>query len=248
MLKIFLSFLIVSTIGAGLYFTTNKFNKVEKLAEQQSTKGSIEQLQELVSKSESLSDFEIANAKQTLQEKKSDSADPLSKPESLESQLAENSSPEKSEMPIDETISLWEKNDLSQDDAAETDNTVEHEEHIQADTEALAKLQVGQVLEFFVPQLGESFQSEIESTSNQLGDVKVWKGNLQGENQEDGNFIITQGKVMTHVILATNDGTYNAHIDNKTGDTTIIDDREYSSRISDTDDSIPYPHESETSE
>ena len=143
----------------------------------------------------------------------------------------------------DESIELWVPK--MTDDHVQNE-TIEHEEPITTNPEALANLQVGQVLEFFVPQLGEAFQSEIESTSNQLGDVKVWKGNIEGEGQEKSNFIMTQGEVMTNVVLATAEGVYTVHIDNETGEGTVVDDREYSSRINDNDDAVPYLHGSET--
>ncbi len=240
MLKIFLSFLIVCMVGAGIFLVIEKNEEVKKIAQQNSGQGSLEQLKKLVKTpsavESAINDQENQATHQTLETPYQDS-------KSFESQLAKitSSSTSETEMSINGPISLWEKHDALQD---VTDTTIEHEERLKADTEALTKLQVGQVLEFFVPQLGETFQSEIESTSNQLGDVKVWKGKINGENQEDGNFIITQGKIMTNVILATNEGIYNVHINNENGESTIIDDREYSGRISDTDDSIPYPHQS----
>jgi hypothetical protein len=137
----------------------------------------------------------------------------------------------------DESISLWE---IDAPEEFEEDTTIEHEERIKTRPEVLAQLQVGQVLDFFIPQLGETFQSEITSTSNQLGNVKVWKGDILNEEQEKSNFIMTQGAVMTNVVLSTAEGVYTVYIDNETGEGTVIDDREYTSRMSDTDDSVPY--------
>jgi hypothetical protein len=242
MLKIFLSFFIAGTVSAGIFLIIEKNSAVEKIAMQNSEQGSLDQLKELFETRKSQSAAENVITEQEIQTAQPTLETPHQNYEPLESQLAKivSSSTPETEIPTDEPISLWEKDDTPQD---ETDKTIEHEERIKTDTEALTKLQVGQVLEFFIPQLGETFQSEIESTSNQLGDVKVWKGKINEKNQEDGNFIITQGKNMTNVILAPNEGIYNVHINNENGESTIIDDREYSSRISDTDDSIPYPHE-----
>ncbi len=244
MLKPFLAFLTVCTIGAGIFFVIAKNDEVEKIAMLNSEKGSLEQLKELLTKQDSQPGSD-QTGKPTSQDNKPQT-EAYSDSESVENQFEKilTSANTEVKVPSDEPVSLWEQDNVSQQLNSETDDTIEHEERIKADTEALTKLQVGQVLEFFVPQLGETFQSEIESTSNQLGDVKVWKGKINGENQEDGNFIITQGKIMTNVILATNEGIYNVHINNENGESTIIDDREYSGRISDTDDSIPYPHES----
>ncbi len=149
---------------------------------------------------------------------------------------------QRSKVDPDQSISLWE---MDTSEKFEEDTTIEHEERIKTRPEVLAQLQVGQVLDFFIPQLGESFQSEITSTSNQLGNVKVWKGDIQNEEQEKSNFIMTQGAVMTNVVLSTAEGVYTVHIDNETGEGTVIDDREYTNRMSNTDDSVPYHHEQE---
>ncbi len=163
--------------------------------------------------------------------------------QSLEDMFAEISDTQQKQSMTDreQSIPLWEKDDSEN---FEEDTTVEHEERIRTNPEVIANLQVGQVLEFFVPQLGEAFQSEVTSTSNQFGDVKVWKGIIQGEEQDDSNFIMTQGEVMTNVVLSTTEGIYTVYIDNETGKGTVVDDREYTSRMSDTDDAVPYTHES----
>ena len=140
------------------------------------------------------------------------------------------------------TVELW-KPRVRENSEPEYDESVEYEEKIQTDSEALASLQVGQVVEFFVPQLGESFLSEIDSTSNQWGDVKVWKGKIQ-DGEDKSNFIMTQGATMTHVVLATSKGVYTAYIDNETSEGTIVDDREYTGRLADVDDSVPFQHNS----
>jgi hypothetical protein len=145
-----------------------------------------------------------------------------------------------------EPISLW-KEDES-DNFLEDGDTVEHEEPITINPEVLANLQVGQVLDFFVPQLGESFQSEVTSTSNQFGDVKVWKGDIQGEEQGKSNFIMTQGEKMTKVVLSTTEGIYTVNINNKTSRGTVVDNREYTSRMSDIDDAVPYYYNEPQSE
>jgi hypothetical protein len=149
-------------------------------------------------------------------------------------------------------ISLWEQDesDLGQGESENSaeDTTVEHEESITTNPEVFENLQVGQVLDFFVPQLGESFQSEVTSTSNQFGDVKVWKGDVQGEEQDKSNFIMTQGEKMTNVVLSTNEGIYTVNIDNETGQGTVVDNREYSSRMSDVDDAVPYYYDEPQSE
>jgi len=143
------------------------------------------------------------------------------------------------ETDLETPVSLWEQVESDMRDPVEGD-TVVHEELIKTDSETLATVQVGQVLDFFVPQLGESFQSKVSSTSNQFGEVKVWKGSIEGEEENKSNFIMTRGEKMTHVVLSTSEGNYTVNIDNKTGEGTVVDDREYTSRMSDIDDSIPF--------
>lgn len=135
--------------------------------------------------------------------------------------------------------------DLSDEsDRAEYD-LVEHEEPIQMDTEMLARLEVGQAVDFYVPQLGHSFETEIESESEQLEGVKVWTGKIEGKQEDGSDVIITRGESMTNVILSTSKGVYTAHIDNKTGEGEIVDDREYTDRMIDEDDGIPFNPEPE---
>ena len=140
------------------------------------------------------------------------------------------------------TVALWEPQ-VKENSEPEFDASVVYEEEIQTDSEAFAGLQVGQIVEFFVPQLGESFLSEIDSTSNQLGNVKVWKGKIQ-DGEDKSNFIMTQGVTMTHVVLATSKGVYTAYIDNESGEGAIVDDKEYTGHLANTDDSVPFHHKS----
>jgi len=51
--------------------------------------------------------------------------------------------------------------------------------------------------------------------------VKVWKGEIQGEEQDNSNFIMTQGEAMTNVVLSTTEGIYTVYIDNETGQGTV---------------------------
>ena len=51
--------------------------------------------------------------------------------------------------------------------------------------------------------------------------MKVWKGEIQGEEQDNSNFIMTQGEAMTNVVLSTTEGIYTVYIDNETGQGTV---------------------------
>ena len=186
-----------------------------------------------------ISDVSKNTIKQSIKQPKQGLAVNQIKPLSVDDVFAEVPQLEKQQSKADpeNPIPLWEK-DVSENIAEDT--TVVHEERIKTDPEVIANLQVGQMLEFFVPQLGESFQSEITSTSNQFGDVKVWKGEIKGEEQDSSNFIMTQGEVMTNVVLSTTDGIYTVYIDNETGQGTVVDDREYTSRMSHENDAVPY--------
>jgi len=211
----------------------------KKAVEIQQDRIEVSQTNNATGTQKTLSDVSKKHVRQSVKQPKQALTVTQIKPLSVDNVLAKVPQLEKqqSKTDVEQTIPLWEK-DVSGNFAEDT--TIEHEERIKTDPEVIANLQVGQMLEFFVPQLGESFQSEVTSTSNQFGDVKVWKGEIQGEEQDSSNFIMTQGEVMTNVVLSTNDGIYTVYIDNETGQGTVVDDREYTSRMSHENDAIPY--------
>ncbi len=207
--------------------------------ENQQDKVEVSQVDNAMGMQKAISDVSKNRVKQSVKQPKQVLSVDQVKPLSVDDVFTEVPPLEKRQSTTDlgKSIPLWEK-DVSGNFTEDT--TIEHEEQIKTDPEIIANLQVGQVLEFFVPQLGESFQSEVTSTSNQFGDVKVWKGEIQGEEQDKSNFIMTQGEAMTNVVLSTTEGIYTVYIDNETGRGTVVDEREYTSRMSDTDDAIPY--------
>ena len=207
--------------------------------ENQQDKVEVSQVDNAMGMQKAISDVSKNRVKQSVKQPKQVLSVDQIKPLSVDDVFTEVPPLEKRQSTTDlgKSIPLWEK-DVSGNFTEDT--TIEHEERIKTDPEIIANLQVGQVLEFFVPQLGESFQSEVTSTSNQFGDVKVWKGEIQGEEQDKSNFIMTQGEAMTNVVLSTTEGIYTVYIDNETGRGTVVDEREYTSRMSDTDDAIPY--------
>ncbi len=144
---------------------------------------------------------------------------------------------QKSTADLETPLPLWEQGEL--ENPLEEDS-IEHQEPIKSNPQVLASLQVGQAVDFFVPQLGETLQSVVRSTSNQYGDVKVWEGDIQGEEAKKSNFVMTQGEKMTLVVLSTSEGVFTASIDNETGEGSIVDDREYTNNMSDTDDAVLY--------
>lgn len=140
------------------------------------------------------------------------------------------------------TFALWETDSTIN---PFPDDEIDNIEPVRTDPNFLADLQVGQALDFFIPQLGQSFQGVIDTTSKQMGGVKVWKGSIQ-DDDEKSNVLITQGKSMTHVVLTTTKGVYAVQIDNKSGEGAVIDEREYTGKTVDIDDGIPFDQHSET--
>jgi hypothetical protein len=227
-------------IAADIFLVVYDRNFTGKnTVENQQNRVEVSQADNAMGMQKAISDVSKNRVKQSVKQPKQVLSVDQIKPLSVDDVFTEVPPLEKRQSTTDlgKSIPLWEK-DVSGNFTEDT--TIEHEERIKTDPEIIANLQVGQVLEFFVPQLGESFQSEVTSTSNQFGDVKVWKGEIQGEEQDKSNFIMTQGEAMTNVVLSTTEGIYTVYIDNETGQGTVVDEREYTSRMSDTDDAIPY--------
>lgn len=89
--------------------------------------------------------------------------------------------------------------------------------------ERLNQFQVGQTLRFNLPQRQATLEAKLESTQNDVANVKIWKGRIL-DGQPMDNLVVTQGKIQTHITLATHEGTYTAIIENATGDTVLIDE------------------------
>lgn len=95
--------------------------------------------------------------------------------------------------------------------------------HMQVDPSYLMQIQVGQVFEFPIPELNKSFIAKLTDTANEYNDVHVWTGVLiDGDPTE--NVIVTRGKTMTYVTIATKEGVFSASIDNKSGKTQVVNE------------------------
>ncbi|MDE1461947.1 hypothetical protein [Spartinivicinus poritis] len=96
-------------------------------------------------------------------------------------------------------------------------------DHLQVDPSYIEQIQVGQVLEFPIPELNKSFITKLTDTANSFNGVHVWTGVIvDGDPTE--NVIVTRGKVQTHITISTREGIYSAVVDNGSGETQIINE------------------------
>ncbi len=108
---------------------------------------------------------------------------------------------------------------------------------LRVDPERLRQFHVGQTLTLEIPQEGTAFEAQITSTHNNPTGVKVWRADIADALEEAG-VIITQGKLQTHMVIASEQGNYSVVIDNKTGESTLIDESEINARQAPFDDGI----------
>jgi len=136
--------------------------------------------------------------------------------------------------PVEATaIQLWEANSTME--ATEVNGI--RAMPLIVDTQAFKRLQVGQALELPIPSLNTVLSADIESTHNQLGNVKVWKGPVNGGDTTD-NVIITQGEISTVVVVSTQLGVYTATIDNATGQAAMVDEADVNAGMVTQDDTL----------
>ncbi|OZG73006.1 hypothetical protein BTA51_13710 [Hahella sp. CCB-MM4] len=134
-------------------------------------------------------------------------------------------------------VQLWELDPVN-NNRIEVDGISATPLHVE--TTKLDGITVGQTLELPIPALNKVLSAEIESTHNQLGQVKVWKGPISGGDITD-NLIITQGEINTVVVVSTIQGTYTVTIDNTTGQATLVDEADVNAGIIPHDDSRTVP-------
>lgn len=108
---------------------------------------------------------------------------------------------------------------------------------LQVNPERLSQLHVGQTLSLEIPHEGITFEAKIASTHNDPGGVKVWRADI-ADGLDEAGVIISQGKIQTHLIIASEQGNYSVVIDNKTGESTLIDEGEINARQAPFDDGI----------
>ncbi len=134
-------------------------------------------------------------------------------------------------------VQLWEL-DSASNNSIEVDGI--SATSLRVEPTKLDTIKVGQTLELPIPALNKVLSAEIESTHNQLGQVKVWKGPISGGDITD-NLIITQGEINTVVVVSTIQGTYTVTIDNATGKATLVDEADVNAGIIPHDDSRTVP-------
>lgn len=111
---------------------------------------------------------------------------------------------------------------------------------LKADPGALDSLHVGQQVALQVPELNRTVTTHIDSTHNQLNDIRVFRGSVSG-GHEDDSVVITRGRRSTYVVLSTRDGTYSAVIDNHSGDAVLSSETDIQDNLAGQDDAIPVP-------
>ncbi|MGI0118055.1 hypothetical protein [Zooshikella sp. RANM57] len=144
--------------------------------------------------------------------------------------------PQLAEVDPNEVINMWKVDDQhpTTEDAGVTAYNV------QVDPTIVSSLQMGQTLEFEIPQLNQSYKAQLTSTHNQLDDVHVFKGKIEnGSNVE--NVIVTRGEIETYVTVSTEQGVYTTRIDNKTGRSTVVSETDRLRTITNFNDALPAP-------
>lgn len=107
--------------------------------------------------------------------------------------------------------------------------------------EQLKQFHVGQTLTFSTPGNNTPINAEIDKTYNQGRFAKVWNASVSGSPEE--SLTITQGKIETHMVIVSEGAVYTAIIDNKTGETVIVDQADLAEKTIPYEDGVPLPVE-----
>lgn len=91
---------------------------------------------------------------------------------------------------------------------------------LKVDPQMIANLQVGQTFDFYVPELNQTFQADINVTKNSFNGTHIFKGEIT-DGRFGENISIVRGKNLTFVTVATLQGVYSASVDNLTGKTLL---------------------------
>lgn len=91
---------------------------------------------------------------------------------------------------------------------------------LKVEPEMISNLQVGQTFDFYVPELNQTFQTDINETRNSFNGTHIFKGEIT-DGRFGENVSIVRGKNLTFVTVATLQGVYSASIDNLTGKTLL---------------------------
>ncbi|WP_163835539.1 biofilm-associated metzincin protease inhibitor BamI [Spartinivicinus ruber] len=95
--------------------------------------------------------------------------------------------------------------------------------HLKVEPAYIKSIQVGQVLEFPIPELNKSFIAKLTDTANSFNGVHVWTG-IMVDGGPTENVIVTRGKTQTHITISSLEGIYSAVVQNDTGETQIINE------------------------
>lgn len=93
---------------------------------------------------------------------------------------------------------------------------------IQVDPAHLEGFNVGQTLILPTPD-GDMIEADITDTRNDPNGVHVWEGNIANARNEAA-VIISRGRTQTHMIIASDSGTFSVVVDNRTGTGTLVDE------------------------
>ncbi|MCU7939591.1 MAG: hypothetical protein KZQ64_15040 [gamma proteobacterium symbiont of Bathyaustriella thionipta] len=91
---------------------------------------------------------------------------------------------------------------------------------LNVDTKMISNLQVGQTFDFYIPELNQTFQTNINTTKNSSNGTHIFKGEIK-DGSFGENVSIVRGKNMTFITVATLQGVFSASIDNATGKTLL---------------------------
>lgn len=111
---------------------------------------------------------------------------------------------------------------------------------LKADPDTLNSLHVGQQVVLQVPELNRTVTAHLNSTHNQLNDIRVFRGSVSS-GHEDDSVVVTRGRRSTYVVLSTREGTYSAVIDNHSGDAALTSETDIQDNLAGHDDAIPVP-------
>lgn len=109
---------------------------------------------------------------------------------------------------------------------------------------ALDALAVGDQLRIHLPDGHGQWLGEIEEESEGVHGVRVWSGNLPDAGPF-GGLSVVRGNLETHLTIITDESTWVAVVDNQTGQTTMVDERERMQYqyLSEDDGALPEEHD-----
>lgn len=138
--------------------------------------------------------------------------------------------------PMETHVDLWQADQQSPDTLLDGNPA----RRLQTSPGLIEQFHVGQTLRLRIPQSDTTIETQLDSTHNQTANVHVFLGRVVDGHPED-NVIVTRGKIETHVVISTLEGTYTAIIDNATGSTVMVDQADINARQVPFEDGIAVP-------